>query len=146
MTEYACTNDCLTSEERKKILSRLHSLLFWVGENVPNTEELDGRNVQLKDVVFRFITEQQPNEDTVRSAHELARSLEHKARSLERDLRLEPIERETAYRVMHEALGLLRAVDELRDIKVKDRNLKARELMSKVSDEKRWLGFLQEVR
>lgn len=146
MTEYACTKDCLTPEERKKILSRLHSLLFWVGENVPNTEELDGRNVPLKDVVFRFIIEQQPNEDTVRSAHELARSLEHKARSLERDLRLEPIERETAYRVMHEALGLLRAVDELRDIKVKDRNLKARELMSKVSDEKRWLGFLQEVR
>jgi hypothetical protein len=146
MTEYACQKDCLTPEERKKILSRIHSLLYWVGENVPDTEELDGRKVPLKDVVFRFITEMQPNEDTVRSAHELAGALERKARSLEKDLRLEQMERETAYQVMHEALGLLRAVDELRDIKLADRNLKARELMSKVSDEKRWLDFLQKVR
>lgn len=146
MTEYACEKDCLTPEERAKILSRFHSLLFWVGENVPDTEELDGRNVPLKDVVFRFITERQPNEDTVRSAHELAGALEHKARSLEKDLRLEPMERETAHRVMHEALGLLRAVDELRDVKLEDRNVKARALMSKVSDEKRWMDFLQTVR
>jgi len=146
MTEYACAKDCLTAEERKKVLSRFHSLLFWVGENVPDTEDLDGLKVPLKDVVFRFITEQQPDEDTVRSAHELARTLESKARSLENDLRLEPMERETAYQVMHEARGLLRAVDELRDIKLVDRNVKARELMTKVSDEKRWLSFLKKIR
>ncbi len=146
MTEYSCVKDCLTPEGRAKILSRFHSLLFWVGENVPDTEELDGKKLPLRDVVFRFITEMQPNEDTVRSAHELASALEHKARSLEKDLRLEPMERETAYRVMHEALGLLRAVDELRDVKLEDRNVKARELMSKVSDEKRWLNFLQKVK
>lgn len=146
MTEYRCAKDCLTPEERNRILSRFHSLLFWVGENVPDTEELDGQKVPLRDVVFRFITEEQPGEDTVRSAHELARSLESKARSLEKDLRLEPMERETAYRVMHEALGLLRAVDELRDLKLEERNVRARELMSKVSDEKRWLSFLQKVR
>ena len=146
MTEYGCAKDCLTPEERKKILSRIHSLLFWVGENVPDTEELDGRNVPLRDVVFSFITEQQPNEDTVRSAHELAHLLESKARSLESDLRLQPMERETAYQVMHEALGLLRAVDELRDLKLEDRNVKARELMTKVSDEKRWLTFLHKVK
>ena len=146
MTEYGCVEDCLRPEERVKILSRIHSLLFWVGENVPEAEELDGRNVPLKDVVFRFITEQQPSEDTVRAAHELASALESKARSLEKDLRLEPMEKETAYRVMHEALGLLRGVDELRNIKLEDRDVKAREIMSKVSDEKRWLGFLQEIR
>jgi hypothetical protein len=37
-------------------------------------------------------------------------------------------------------------VDELRDIKLEDRNVKARALMSKVSDEKRWMDFLQTVR
>jgi len=146
MTDYGCVNDCLTPEERAKILSRFHSLLFWVGENVPDSEELDGRKVPLRDVVFRFITEPQPDEDTVRRAHDLARSLESKARSLERDLRLKEMERETAYKVMHEALGLLRAVDELRDIKLEDREVKARELMTKVSDERRWLDFLQKVR
>ncbi len=146
MTEYTCVKDCLTPEERKKILARIHSLLFWVGENVPDTEELDGQKVPLRDVVFRFITEEQPSEDTVRSAHELARSLESKARSLESDLRLEPMEKETAHQVMHEALGLLRAVDELRDLKLEGRDVKARELVSKVSDEKRWLSFVKKVR
>ncbi|KAF5066671.1 hypothetical protein DSECCO2_261060 [anaerobic digester metagenome] len=146
MTGYACEKDCLTPEERNKILSRFHSLLFWVGENVPDTEELDGMKVPLKDVVFRFITEQQPSEDTVRAAHQLARELESKARALEKDLRLMPMERETAYQVMHEALGLLRAVDELRDLKLEDRNVKARELVSRVSDEKRWLSFLRKIR
>jgi hypothetical protein len=146
MTDYDCTKDCLTPEERKKILARIHSLLFWVGENVPDTEELDGQKVPLRDVVFRFITEEQPSEDTVRSAHELARSLESKARLLENDLRLEPMEKETAHQVMHEALGLLRAVDELRDLKLEERNVRARELMSKVSDEKRWLSFVKKVR
>lgn len=146
MTEYRCERDCLAPEERRKILSRFHSLLFWVGENVPDTEDLDGQNVPLRDVVFRFITEPQPNEDIVRSAHELARALESKARSLETDLRLQPMERDTAYQVMHEALGLLRAVDELRDLKLADRNMKARDLVAKVSDEKRWLSFLKKVR
>ena len=146
MTEYTCAKDCLTPEERKKILARIHSLLFWVGENVPDTEELDGQKVPLRDVVFRFITEEQPSEDTVRSAHGLARSLESKARSLESDLRLEPMEKETAYQVMHEALGLLRAVDELRDLKLEGRDVKAWELVSKVADEKRWLSFVKKVR
>ena len=146
MTEYGCVRDCLTPEERAKVLSRFHSLLFWVGENVPGTEELDGGEVPRRDVVFRFITEQQPDEDTVRRAHELALTLESKAKSLERDLRLEKMERETAYRVMHEALGLLRAVDELRDLKLVDREVKARALVTKVSDERRWLDFLQMIR
>ena len=146
MNADVCVKDCLTPEERAKILSRFHSLLFWVGENVPDTEKLDGREVPLRDMVFRFITEQQPNEDTVRSAHELARTLESKARSLEKDLRNSSLERERAYRIMHEALGLLRAVDELRDLKLVDREVKAKALVAKVSDERRWLGFLQSIR
>lgn len=146
MSEPACGKDCLTPEERAKILARIHSLLFWVGENVPDVEELDGREVPLREMVFRFITEQQPSEETVRKAHEMARALEDKARSLERHLRTEDMERERAIAIMHEALGLLRAVDELRDLRSKDRDAKARALMARVSDEKRWLDFLKKIR
>ena len=62
MSEYGCKKDCLTAEERKKILSRFHSLLFWVGEFVPELEEVEGREMPLRDVVFRFITERYPDE------------------------------------------------------------------------------------
>jgi hypothetical protein len=47
---------------------------------------------------------------------------------------------------MHEALGLLRAVDELRDLKMADRQVKAQALVAKVNDEHRWLDFVRTLR
>ena len=146
MTEEGCVKDCLTPEERQKILGRFHSLLYWVGELVPELEVLEGREVPLKEVVFRFITEQFPSEETVQAARGLSRMLEAKARTLERALRTQDLERERAYRMMHEALGLLRAVDELRDVVPADREVKARSLVARVSDERRWLEFVRNVK
>lgn len=146
IADYECAKDCLGPEERAKILSRFHSLLYWVGEFVPDLEELEGREVPLRDVVFRFITEQSPSEETVKGALELAALLERKAKGLEKDLATKGMERPRAYEVMHEALGLLRAVDELRDLKMADRQVKAQALVAKVSDERRWLDFVQKLR
>jgi hypothetical protein len=143
MSEYACTNDCLTAEERKRILSRFHSLLFWVGEFVPEMEEIEGHEMPLRDLVFRFITERYPDEGTVRKARELATVLERKAKELEKDIEVQRMERPTAQRVMHEALGLLRAVDELRSIRPEDQEVRAKALMAMVNDEKRWLEFVK---
>jgi hypothetical protein len=146
MTEPGCVKDCLTPEERMKILSHFHSLLFWVGEFVPELEELEGKEIPLRDVVFKFITEQEPSEETIRSAHELASLLDRKARSLENDLTSKELERTRANEVMHEALGLLRAVDELRDVGLKDRKVKAQALVAKISDERRWKEFVEKIR
>jgi len=146
MSEYDCKKDCLTAEERKKILSRFHSLLFWVGEFVPELEEVEGREMPLRDVVFRFITERYPDDGTVRKAQDLAKVLERKAKELERDLEVQNMERPTAHKVMHEALGLLRAVDELRNIRPEDQEVRARALMATVNDEKRWLDFVKRTK
>jgi hypothetical protein len=121
-------------------------LLFWVGEFVPELEELEGRDVPLRDSVFKFITEQTPSEDTVKGAMELAAILERKAKALEKDLATKGMERSKAYEVMHEVLGLLRAVDELRDLKMADRQVKAQALVAKVNDEHRWLDFVRMLR
>jgi len=145
MNDYGCVKDCLTPEERKKILSRFHSLMFWVGEMVPEMEELGDENFPLKDAVFRFITEGSPDEGTVRQARRLADLLESKAKALRNDLATEAMERERAYLVMHEALGLLRAVDELRNVQP-GRDVKAEALMTKVNDERRWLEFVKKVK
>jgi hypothetical protein len=145
MNGYECVKDCLTPEERRKVLSRFHSLLFWVGEFVPDLEELGGKDVPLRDMVFHFITETSPDEATIYQAKRLADLLESKAKALENDLALEKMERERAYKVMHEALGLLRAVDELRNIRP-DQTFKAEALMTMVNDERRWLEFVKNVR
>lgn len=143
MNDYGCVKDCLTPEERKKILSRFHSLLFWVGEFIPELEELEGREVPLRDIIFRFITEQAPSKETVKGAQELASLLESKAKALERDLATKNMKKDRAYEVMHEALGLLRAVDELRDLRLEDREVKAQALVARVNDERRWLDFVK---
>ncbi|MCG7841143.1 MAG: DUF5788 family protein [Methanomassiliicoccales archaeon] len=145
MKGYECMNDCLTPAERGKILSHFHSLLFWVGEFVPELEELEGKEVPLRDVVFQFITEQSPSEATIKGAHELAALLDRKAKALEEDLATKNMGKLRAYEVMHEALGLLRAVDELRDVKAEERHVKAKALMAKVSDERRWLDFVKKI-
>ncbi len=141
-----CVKDCLGPEERRKILGRFHSLLYWVGELVPDMEVLDGKEIPLKDAVFHFITDTSPSEESVRAAHELAIMLETKARSLERQLQYNEMERKTAYDMTHEALGLLRAVDELRDLKLENREVKAQVLMARVGDERRWLDFIKNAR
>ncbi|HUT28009.1 MAG TPA: DUF5788 family protein [Methanomassiliicoccales archaeon] len=140
-----CADDCLTPEERGKILSHFHSLLFWVGEFVPELEELEGQEVPLRDVVFQFITEHSPSEATIKGAHELATLLDKKAKSLEKDLATKDMGKLRAYEVMHEALGLLRAVDELRSVKAEERHVKAKALLAKVSDERRWLDFVKKI-
>lgn len=145
MAEYQCEKDCLTPEERAKILSRFHSLLFWVGQFVPELEELEGREIPLREVVFKFISEQTPDEETVKKAQDLAAILDRKAKVLEKDLATKGMERPKAYEVMHEALGLLRAVDELRDLAAADREVKAQALVFKVNDERRWLDFVKNI-
>ncbi|MCG7845150.1 MAG: DUF5788 family protein [Methanomassiliicoccales archaeon] len=144
--DQVCVKECLSPKERAKILSHFHSLLFWVGEFVPELEELEGKEVPLRDVVFQFITEEAPSEETVKKAQELASMLERKAKELEKDLATQDLDRSEAYEVMHEALGLLRAVDELRDLKSAECQVKSQALMAKVSDERRWQGFVKKLR
>jgi hypothetical protein len=146
MNDHPCVKDCLSPKERERILSRFNSLLYWVGEMVPEMEELEGQEVPLKEVVFRFITEQFPDRDTVSRAQDLAMLLERKAKTLRRELATKDMERKLAYEIMHEALGLLRAVDELRDVRLEDRDLKAQALVTKVSNERRWLDLLRRTK
>jgi hypothetical protein len=41
----------LTEEDRRRILGRIHSLLFWLGKFIPEEELLEGEKVPLRDVI-----------------------------------------------------------------------------------------------
>jgi hypothetical protein len=97
-------------------------------------------------VVFRFITEPEPDEEAVRGAYELASPLERKAKEMQEFLTSRDLERERACEVMHVAPGLLRAVDELRSVKLDACQSKAKALMARVVDERRWPHFVQRIR
>ncbi|HEY3419724.1 MAG TPA: DUF5788 family protein [Methanomassiliicoccales archaeon] len=136
----------LTESERRAIISRIHSLLFWVGKLVPQHEIVEGRQIDLRDVIFQFISKEKPTPEDIQGAKDLADLLEKKARDLEKQLSDHEVTKANAYRLLDEICGLLRGVDELRnshgDLAVYQKTA----LMAKVRDERRWLQFVEQLK
>jgi hypothetical protein len=136
----------LTDQDRAKIISRIHSALFWLGKFIPEEELIEGQEVPLRDVIFNFVSKEHPSEDEVLEALSLADAMQKKARELEASLKdEEKLTKGQAHMLLDEICGLMRAVDEIRNSRGADAQLKAKALMTKVSDEKRWQDFVKSV-
>ncbi|MCX6652853.1 MAG: DUF5788 family protein [Methanomassiliicoccales archaeon] len=135
----------LTEEDRRKILGRIHSLLYWLGKFIPEEELLERERVQLRDVIFNYVTKQKPTEEEVQGALFLADALEGRAKQLESELSEGDLTKGQAHILLDEICGLLRAVDEIRHAQDASAQIKAKALMSRVTDEKRWLSFVRSV-
>jgi hypothetical protein len=135
----------LTEEDRRKILSRIHSLLFWLGKFIPEEELLEGERVALRDVIFRYIMKENPSPEEVQGALDLADSLEEKARQLERQLQEGRLTKGKAHAILDEICGLLRAVDDIRKSSGTNAPIKAKAIMNRVQDERRWLSFVKNI-
>lgn len=136
----------LTEQDRTKIMARIHSALFWLGKFIPEEEVIEGQKVPLRDVIFNFVSKEHPSEDEVLEALSLADAMQKKARQLEASLQAEDrLTKGQAHMLLDEICGLMRAVDEIRTSRGADAQLKAKALMTKVSDEKRWQDFVKSV-
>jgi hypothetical protein len=135
----------LTEEDRRKILSRLHSLLFWLGKLIPEEDLLEGERIPLREVIFRFVMNEKPSPEEVQGAMALADVLEAKARFLEKDLREKQLTKGQAHIILDEICGLLRAVDDIRKAKVGSVPIMAKTIMNRVQDERRWLSFVKKI-
>ena len=136
----------LSDSERKTIISRIHSMLFWVGKFIPQHEIIEGMNVDLRDLTFQFVSKEHPSQEDIQGAKELADILENKARELEKQLKEHEVTRANAYQMLDEICGLLRAVDDLRSSHGDMAVYKKKALMTKVNDERRWLQFIDELK
>lgn len=137
---------CLTTDDRNKIIGRIHSLMYWVGEFVPDVMMIDGRNIMLRDTIFEFISDPDPGPEKLESAYALAERLDLESRRLEKQLKSGDITVENAHMILDEILGLMRAVDELRHLKGEEAEYEKKALMDKVNDERRWLSFVKLVK
>jgi len=136
----------LKEEDRSRILARIHSSLYWVGKFVPEEEMFEGREVPLRDVIFRYISNPNPSEGEVEEALALADHMERKARDLENDLKTkDDLTKGKAHLLLDEICGLLRGVEEVRTATGPEAQLKAKALMLKVDDERRWQEFLKSL-
>lgn len=136
----------LTSEDRAKIISRIHSLLYWVGEMIPQEIKLENRTVPLRDVVFRYIMSDSPTEQEVKEAATLAHMLDELVKDMEEEIKHGDVTRARACELMNEARSYLRAVDELRNASGKEAEIQRHTLMNRVEDARRWKRFVEKVR
>lgn len=136
----------LTEEERAKMLSRIHSLVYWVGMLIPEHELLGGSEIDLREVVYNLTTKEHLTDEEVAEVHELIDLLKAKERSLEKRLAHDPMTVGTAKDLLSEICGLLRAIDELRETGSQEHaEFSKREVMSRVEDAKRWQRFLEAI-
>jgi hypothetical protein len=134
----------LTEKDRGAIFRRIHSMLYWLGKFVPDHEQLDGQHLNLRDIVYRFVTKEDPTDEETLAALQLAEVMERKARQLEEEIRIGPdLTKGQAHMLLDEICGLLRGVDEIRHAKGATAELKVKALMSMVADEKRWQEFIK---
>jgi hypothetical protein len=136
----------LTQDERHRILKRLHATLSWVGVRLPDELCLEGERVALRDMVDRFVFDDFIDDDERAEVLALVDKLENKAEILEDELAEEDLTLEEAERVLQRAVGVLRAIDELRHLEDPDVWEDRRSvMMEKVDDANRWREFTKRV-
>lgn len=137
----------LTPEERAKMLSRIHSLVYWVGMMIPEHEVLGGSEIDLRQVVYDLVTKEELTPEDRRKVDELIAQLRMKARSLEAKLAKDTLVVEKAKELLEEICGLLKAIDELRTAESKElAEFRKRELMGKIDDARRWQRFVDSIK
>jgi len=136
----------LTEAERARILERLRMNLSWVGVKVPETIEVDGRQVPLRSTLARYIFEEHLGEEELAAAGWLQRSLERRARELEGTLAHDDLSRAQAEELLQRTIGILRAVEELKGLRDgKEFEHRRAEVMQEVDDAQRWRKFAKQV-
>jgi hypothetical protein len=137
----------LTETERKRILKRLHTILSWVGSQIPKEQKILGEQVNLRQLVLELISKRSLSKDDIVGAKMLAQILEEREMDLEREITDGDISEDEALLLLEEARGLLRAIVELRTIDDPKRKTNAKDLiLAKVDDEKRWQYFMHKLK
>jgi hypothetical protein len=137
----------LSSEERAKMISRIHSLVYWVGMLIPERLLLEGSEIDLREVVYNLTSKEKLTVEDVQETNDLIAQLKERERELETQLSRDQMSRDTAKGILEEICGLLRAIDELRSVENPERaEFKKEDLMSKVEDAKRWQKFVESIK
>ena len=136
----------LSPSDRSRIISRIHSLLNWVGELLPQQIEIEGRSIDLRDVVYDYLIKDDHTPGEKQQALALADMLLTEETRLEGEIRTEDLDRQHACEICHEARMLLRAVDELRVAPCEEVEVRKLGLLKKVEDAKRWDKFVKRLK
>lgn len=148
MTEEAAGyHRMLTDDERERMVSTLHSLVYWVGVLVPEYELVGDHEIELRDIVYRLTTADHLSEEDVARIERLIGRLKQREKELERKLAHDPMTMDAAKALLEEARGLLKAIDELRSAESEDHaSVRREEALARVRDARRWHDFIESVK
>jgi hypothetical protein len=137
----------LTEDERNLLLSRIHSLVYWVGMLIPEHEVLGGSEVDLREVVYNITSKEHLTAEEVGQVQQLIKAIKDKERILEKRLAHDPMTLDTAKAMVEETCGLLRAIDELRTVEtVEKAEFRKADVMSRLEDARRWQKFVESIK
>jgi Family of unknown function (DUF5788) len=140
----------ITEEERKELLSALHCRLFWVGQQIPDYIEFDGKNYPLHNYVWELIQKDKLTDEDKFRIDKCIEKISAKEKKDERDLEEKPLTHENAQALYHETAGLLRAIVDLKEIEdgtLKEDTKRFQEQFAsqRIKDAKLWLEFIKKT-
>jgi len=140
-------DDYISEEEREHLLAGLHRFLVWVGEQIPEEVEVNGKSIKLHELIWRCIHKKGLSEQEKERLRELVHLLETKEKHDEEALRKASLTREEAKRLYDESAALIRAIIDLRECEEGKVKLKESgdEVKRKIDDARRWIDFLKTV-
>jgi len=140
----------ITDEERRQLLTALHSRLFWVGQYIPNNIEVGGKNYHLHDYVWELIQKETITQTEKVSIDKCIEMISTKEKEDEKELEGQSLTQDEAKALYHETAGLLRAIMDLKEIEdgtLKENTKHFQEQFGeqRVKDAKLWLEFIKKV-
>lgn len=140
----------ITDEERKQLLSALHSRLFWVGQRIPDYVELEGETYPLHNYIWELVQKEELSESEKSKIDKCIEILSAKEMKDEKELEENSLTSEESRNLYHETAGLLRAITNLQEIesgifKQNTKRFQEQFANQRVRDAKLWLEFIKKV-
>lgn len=144
------SEECITEDERKQLLSALHSRLFWVGQYIPDRIELEGETYPLHNYVWGVIQKEKLTEVEKSRIDKLIEILSAKEKEDEKQLEEKSLTSEEAKNLYCETAGLLRAITDLKEVEdgtYQEESKHFQELFAnqRIKDARMWLEFIKNV-
>jgi hypothetical protein len=140
----------ITEEERKQLLSALHCRLFWVGQHIPDYVEFEGETYPLHKYVWELIQKDNLTEAEKSRIDKCIEIISAKEMKDEKELEEKTLTSEEARNLYQETAGLLRAITDLKEIEngtLREDTKRFQEMFEnqRVKDAKLWLEFIKNV-
>ncbi len=140
--------ESFTPEDRRNCEIRLHRILAWVGIQCPETLDIPGGRVHLRNFICGLLSKNRLSSKDLEEATTFQRSLQEMRLKKEKELETLELTVSEGEKLCCEIAGLIRAIDTLKDLPKmrKKRGIHQEFKENRIKDGKRWIKYLEEIK